>query len=62
MTEMKLWQKIGTRSEVYVSEDGEVFEKSEVRDLYAYGALMVQSTMVIDSKINYTFTYDTGAV
>lgn len=37
MTEMKLWQKIGTRSEVYVSEDGEVFEKSEVRDLYAYG-------------------------
>ena len=31
------------------------------RDLYAYGALIVQSTMVIDSKINYTFTYDTGA-
>lgn len=47
LTEKKLWQKIGTRSVVYVPEDDTVFEKSEVGDSFGYGVIYLIMGIVI---------------
>ena len=40
-TEKRLWQKIGRISEVFVTEDGDVFEKSEISDSVSYGIIFL---------------------
>ena len=47
LTEKKLWQKIGTRSVVYVPEDDVVFEKSEMTDSYGYGVIYLVTGIVL---------------
>jgi len=47
VTEKKLWQKIGSRSVVYVPENDAVFEKSEVGDSFGYGVIYLIMGIVL---------------
>lgn len=53
LTEKKLWQKIGTRSVVYVPEDDVVFEKSEMRDSYGYGVIYMVMGIVLAAVVMF---------
>ena len=45
-TEKRIWQTIGSRSEVYIPNNDEVFEKSEVFDSFLYGVIFFGSGIV----------------
>ena len=46
-TEKKIWQKIGRKSDVFVSEEGEVFEKSEIADVYGYSIIYLVAGIIL---------------
>jgi len=41
VTEKRIWQRIGSRSEVFIPENDLVFEKSEVLDSFIYGVIFL---------------------